>query len=75
MWQVPGSRRHRSWRRPSWTAPELAVEGGRRQDLWRRPHGTCHIDYHHVEKVGANDIGVVMRYLDDSAEVEIHFLK
>jgi hypothetical protein len=36
-WQVPGGRRHRSGRRPPWTARSGAVQGGRRQDLWRRP--------------------------------------
>jgi hypothetical protein len=52
-------------------------QGGRRQDLLRRPPRTCHIGWH-VEKVGANGTGVVVRYLganDDGAEVEVHFLK
>jgi hypothetical protein len=77
MWQVPGGRRHRSWRRPPWIAPDLAVKGGQRQDLWRRSPRTCHIGCH-VGKVSANGTGVVVRYLganDDSAEVGVHFLK
>lgn len=74
MWQVPGNRRYRSWRRP----PRLALTFSMWQSMWQVPEDRRHRSMAPTPRTCVNYVSVTMRYLgvnDDSAEAGIIFFK
>jgi hypothetical protein len=73
MWQVPGGRRHRSWRRPPLNSAGPRRQGGSTpRSMAPNP---CDLPYRLPRR---KKVDVAVRYLganDDDAEVGLHFFK